>query len=116
MYILLKHSDTLLREVLNGSYEICYFSTNITLNLDILFFKFTNGKVKINLNGNDNFISNGFLYDTNNITNIFQYIPKDNDKQILNIEQMKNVEIIFFDKDDTKFNLHDYTLILKKIK
>lgn len=115
MYILLKNNDIDLREVLNGKYEIIYFSSNDTINTDVLFFKFDNGKIKINLNGNDNFISNGYLYDNNNMTNIFQYIPNNNNKQIITFDHMKTIDLIFFDKNNNNFNLTDYTIILKKI-
>ena len=115
MYILITENDTNFREVLNGKYKITYFSTNTTTNLDVIFFKFNEGKSKINLNGNNNFISDGFLFDTNNITNIFQYIPNKNAEQIVSVERMKTINITFFDKNNVIKVLNDYTLILKKI-
>lgn len=114
-YFVLTENDTNLREILNGKYEIIYFSSNNILNTDILFFKFNEGKIKINLNGNNNFLSNGFLYNNNNITNLFQYIPNENDKQIITIDRLKTIDLLFYDKNNTIINLTDYTFILKKI-
>ena len=116
MYLTIKSSDTLIHKSLNidGNWSIELFKGTTTIN-DVLFFKI-NQRDKMNIYGWGFFTASGFVYDDANISGQLCYHgDKSFSKQILNLQNLTDISLTFFDKDGNSVSVTNWILILKRV-
>jgi len=119
MLRIITNNDTNLDKRINGSYHLIHFSaTGLSLGTPtpIIYFKFDN-EVNTELSGNNHFNADGYIYNKfGNTTTEFIYYPQMTlDTQLLTFNNVKNIKLNFYDKNNTNLNLTNYTMILKKM-
>ena len=119
MFRIILSNNTKIEKRLNGKYEVVYFgATNLSngTGQNIIFFKFDQD-VKSDIIGNNHFYADGYLYDIyNNVSSNFTYRPEcKTQTQHLQFNNVKNVKMSFFDKDENTITIPNWTLILKKM-
>lgn len=79
-----------------GKYEVIYFSGDSSISncgVDVVFFTL-NEELRRNVEGNNYFASDGYLYDGFSISGTFRYIPQVlNETQILEVDNLRNLNL-----------------------
>ena len=118
MYRVIKTDDSRLQENLDGKYELIYFScdgSSTIASVDVIFFNF-NEELRRNIEGNNYFTSDGYLYDGYNLTGTFRYVPQIlNETQIIELDNLRNLNLKFFDVNKNSIVCNNWVMILKKI-
>ena len=119
MYRVIKANDSRLQESLDGKYEVIYFSCDTSASIssvDIIFFTF-NEELRRNIEGNDYFSSDGYLYDGFNISGTFRYVPQVlNETQIIEVDHLRNLNLKFYDVNENNIVCNNWVMILKKLE
>ena len=118
MYRVIKSDDSRLQENLNGKYSLVYFSCDNSVSIsavDVIFFNF-NEELRRNIEGNNYFTSDGYLYDGFNISGIFRYVPQVlNETQIIEVDHLRNLNLKFYDVNENNIVCNNWVMILKKL-
>ena len=113
---LITSSDTRLQSNLDGEYRVLLFTTTAISgsSSEVIFFSFNEESNK-NIEGNNYFIAEGYLYDRMGITSSFKYIPECNEEQILIFKNLRNIKLSFYDKDKNNISITNWEMLLQKI-
>lgn len=118
MIRLITNNTSRLQTNLNGKYKILLFIALATPSVtasNVVYFNFSE-EIRRNIEGDNYFVADGYFYSNNPYTTIFKYSPQcDSEVQFLECDNIRNINIRFFDNAQNDITIDDWELLIKKV-